>query len=193
MRITAITEQTRLYLRRLQRSGDGVSAVEFALILPLMLTLYIGGVEAGNGVTIQFKSMLAARTVADLASRYTNIDTPTMSSILNSAFIVVTPYSNAKMTATVSEVSTDANGSAKITWSCSLNGAGHTFGSSVALPNSVNAPNISIIWGEVSYPYLPQLGYVLTGTINIYQQIFFYPRLAATVSGPATAGACPAS
>ena len=55
------------------RERDGVSAVEFALILPFMLTLYLGGSELGDGMAIQFKATLAARTVADLATQYTNI------------------------------------------------------------------------------------------------------------------------
>jgi len=55
-------------LRVFGRSRTGVSAVEFAIILPVMLLLYIGGVELGDGLAIQFKATLAARTVTDLAS-----------------------------------------------------------------------------------------------------------------------------
>ena len=56
-------------LRRFARDRDGVSATEFALILPIMLTLYIGSVELGDGIAINFKTTLAARTVADVASQ----------------------------------------------------------------------------------------------------------------------------
>src|ERR1022692_2090028 len=95
------------YLRRFARDRDGVSAVEFALVLPFMLTLYIGGVELGDGMAVQFKTTLAARTVADLSSQYISIDNSTMSSILAAASTVVAPYSAAGITVTVSEVSTD--------------------------------------------------------------------------------------
>ncbi len=178
---------------RCARDRTGASAVEFAIVLPLMLALYLGGVEIGDGMAIQFRATIAARTIADLASRTKSIDTPTMSSILNAGFTVMTPYSSTGMTVTVSEVSTDANGNATITWSCSLRGTARTFGASVTLPNNINAANISLLWGEVTYPYTPQFGYVLTSTINMYQQIFFYPRLSSSVTGPASAGACPTS
>jgi Flp pilus assembly protein TadG len=170
------------YVRRFVRDRQGVSAVEFALLLPLMLTLYIGGVEVGNGMAIQFKSTLAARTVADLASQYSTINNSTMTSILGAASTVVTPYSPSGMVVKVSEVSTDANGNATITWSDAINGAARPVGQSVTLPNGVKAANISLLWGEVTYPYNPQIGYVLTGTITIYQNMFFYPRLSTSVT-----------
>jgi len=83
-------------LRRFVRERDGISAVEFALILPFMLTLYLGGSELGDGMAIQFKATLAARTVADLATQYTNIpDTTTMNQLLGAATTVMTPYPTA--------------------------------------------------------------------------------------------------
>ena len=46
----------------------------------------------------------------------------------------------------------------------------------------VASPNITIIFGEVSYPYTPGMGYVLTGTINIYESVYFYPRMSTTIT-----------
>jgi Flp pilus assembly protein TadG len=169
-------------LRRFARDRDGVSAIEFAMILPFMLTLYLGGVEVGDGLAIQFKSTLAARTVADLASQYVSIDNAAMSIILNAALTVVTPYPATGMKVTVSEITTNSSGQGIVQWSDSLNGTARTVGSSVTLPSALQQKNITIIYGEVTYPYTPSLGYVLTGTINIYESMYFYPRLSSTVT-----------
>src|SRR5438034_11197861 len=87
----------------------GLSAVEFALLLPLMLTLYLGSVEVSNGVAADRKVSITARTVADLASRMTTINNSDMTNILNASSAVVAPYSVSNLIVTVSEVGIDAN------------------------------------------------------------------------------------
>lgn len=170
------------FLRGFLQDRRGVSALEFSFILPLMVALYLGCVEIGNGLSAQFKTTLAARTVADLSSQYTTINNATMTSILGASSAVMTPFSSSDAVVIVSEVTTDAKGNATIAWSDALNGTARQAGSSVTLPANVGAPNVSLLWGEVTYPYKPQMGYVLTGTINIYQDIFFYPRLSSAVT-----------
>lgn len=171
-------------LCRFARNRDAVSAIEFAIVLPFMLLLYIGGVELGDGLQVQFKVTETARTVTDLASQYVIIESADMSNILGAASTVVAPYSSANMTITVSEVTTNAQGHGTITWSCSLNGSPHGVGASVTLPTKLQTPNVSLIWGEVSYSYTPQLGYVVTGTFNMYQTDYFYPRLVNSITLP---------
>jgi Flp pilus assembly protein TadG len=171
----------RTYLRRFARDRKGVSAVEFAILLPFMLTLYIGGVELGDGLALQFKSTLAARTVADLASQYVSIDNAAMGAILGAASTVVSPYSTTGMIVTVTEVTTNAQGVAKVVWSDST-GTARAVGSTVTLPGGAQAANTTLIFGEVTYPYTPTLGYVVTSTINIYESMYFFPRMSSTVT-----------
>jgi Flp pilus assembly protein TadG len=174
-------------LRRFAHDRDGGSAVEFAIVLPFMLTLYLGGIELGEGLQIQFKVTETARTVADLTSQYPTLDASTMTSILNASSVVVTPYSAANMVVTVSQVQVPANAPTGTVsgWSCSLNGPPRSVGSSITLPNNLQNPTATIylIYSEVTYPYTPSFGYAVTGTINMYQTAWFYPRLVSSISG----------
>jgi len=177
----------RCALGRFVSDRRGISAVEFAIVLPFMVALYAGSIEFGEGLSTEYKATLAARTVADIASQYVSIDAPTMTSILGAASTVMTPYSANNMTVVLSEVTTDAKGHGTITWSAAQNGNAHTVGQAVALPADLQIPSISLLWGEVTYPYTPSVGYIATGTISLYETQYFYPRLSTCVS---FGGAC---
>ena len=51
----------------------------------------------------------------------------------------------------------------------------------MTLPAGMNVPNSSLIWGETQYVYTPGLGYVLTGSITLSNQIFMSPRTGPSV------------
>ena len=76
------------HLARLAKDQRGVSAVEFAMLLPLMLTLYLGTVEVSRGVGIDRKVTLTTRTVADLASQVQSISNSDMTNLLNASAAV---------------------------------------------------------------------------------------------------------
>lgn len=174
----------KLVTRRLSefaKDRRGVSAVEFAMLLPLMLTLYLGGVEVSQGISIDRKVTLTARTVADLVAQVATIDTAGVNSALGAATAIMAPYPDSKAKVTVSVVDIDSNGNAKIKWSNSKGGTARAVGSSVSLPAALNVPSSSLVWGEASYDYQPSIGYVVTGSMNLTDQIFMRPRLSETV------------
>jgi Flp pilus assembly protein TadG len=106
-----------------------------------------------------------------------------MSNILNASSAVIAPYDASKLKATLSEVTIENNNNATVAWSCTLGGTEHSVGSSVTLPAALNVANTSLIWGEAAYTYTPTIGYVVTGTLNLSDQIYMQPRLSSTVSG----------
>jgi hypothetical protein len=77
-----------LRFRGFASNAAAVAATEFAIILPFMLTLYLGSIEVGDGMAVQFKTALAIRAVADPTSQHTSIDNSTMTSILGAATVV---------------------------------------------------------------------------------------------------------
>ena len=97
---TSISAKLMSRLRDLARAQNGMAAVEFAVILPFMLTAYIGGVEIGDGVAIDRKVAITTRSVADLASRYTTIKNADMSTILGATSAIIQPYGSAPLTVT---------------------------------------------------------------------------------------------
>jgi Flp pilus assembly protein TadG len=170
------------WLARFNRDTRGVSAVEFAMLLPLMVTLYLGGVEISQGIAIDRKVTLTSRTLADLSSQGSSINNSAMTNIFNASSAVRAPYPVSKVKATVTCVTIDSNGKATVSWSDTLNGTPRAKGSTVSLPAALNVPNTSLLWSEVEYSYKPTVGYVITGTLKLKDQIYMRPRLSDTVS-----------
>ena len=164
------------------RDRRGVSAIEFAMLLPVMVTLYLGVVEVSRGVAIDRKVTLTTRTMADLASRVTSINNADMTNMLNATSAVIAPYDQSMVKVVLSAVNIDANGIAKIGWSDTLHGSARAVGSTVAMPSVLAVPNTTLIWSEVSYNYNPTFGYVLTGNMNLNDQIYMRPRLSDTIT-----------
>lgn len=169
-------------LARLLRDRGGVSAVEFAVLLPVMMTLFLGSIEAGQGIAAKRKVSLTAHTLADLATQYTDITNADMSNILNAASAIMAPFPVSGLQAVVSEISINAQGIATVVWSDTLNGSALNAGAAVTVPASMAVPNTYLVLAQVQYDYNPTYGYVLSGTLTLSDQIFMVPRQSTSIA-----------
>ena len=179
---TALVDSIGRRLRRLVGDEHGVSAIEFALLLPLMVSLYLGAVEMSQGIAADRKVTLTARSIGDLVSQVSSINNTDMTNALNAAGAVMAPFPLGNLKVTVSSVKIDANGVATVDWSDTLNGTARTKGSTVTLPAALSVASTSLIWSEVQYTYKPVVGYVITGTLTLKDQIYMRPRLSDSVA-----------
>jgi Flp pilus assembly protein TadG len=170
-------------IRRFHLDHAGVSAVEFALILPVMLVIYLGGNEFGNALTINRKVTHVTSTVADLVAQSKSISNADMTNILNAAQSIMTPYPVTSMTMRVSLIKIDADKVATVQWSDARHIAPRVAGTTVTLPAGVLQASTWIVMSEVVYPFQPEIGYMLTGTINLDQTFYIRPRQAPGAIG----------
>ncbi len=173
-------------LAQLRSDERGVSAVEFALLLPLMVALYLGTVEISQAISADRKVTLTSRTVADLISQVSSINNAGMTDVLNASSSVMAPFKTTTLKVVVTCVSIDANGKATVTWSDTFNGTARSVGSTVTVPTALNIANSTLIWSEVSYVYTPAIGYIITGSMTLKDQLYMAPRLSTSVSRTAT-------
>ena len=171
---------------RFRHECHGVAAIEFAMLLPVMLTLYLGIAEASQGIAAHRKVTLTAHTLADLTTQYTDVNNAEMSNILNGASAIMAPYPIANLQAVVSELSINAQGQASVVWSDTLNGTARTAGQVVDIPASMAIPNTFLVLAEVKYNYNPTYGYVLTGTLTLQDQFFMLPRQSTSIARTAS-------
>jgi Flp pilus assembly protein TadG len=187
----AITSFMTERLRRFARDDNGVSALEFAMLLPLMVTLYLGGVEVSQAVSADRKNTLVAHTVGDLVAQSSDVTTSDVTNILNAASSVAYPFPAANLQVTVSSVCIDSTGTrATIGWSQTLGGTARSGTVTSSIPSALMVASTSLIWGEATYLYRPTIGWTITGTLSLYDKIYLRPRLSNSVTLN-SAAACP--
>lgn len=119
----------RSVMPRLAGNASGMAAVEFALLLPLMLLIYLGGFDVMRMVRAADKIESASKTLADLtAQEPTNYPVPAsdIATLIQASAIAATPFNDANLTITVSALDLTLNGTtccnAKVNWSITQGG-----------------------------------------------------------------------
>lgn len=154
------------------RAETGVAAVEFALILPVMITMYLGMTELTVGINTDRKLTLLSRTLADLTSRVSKIDTAGIGNVFNAASAVMQPYSASKVAMTVTSVLVAPGPSGKpvgtVDWSCTRGPSpvARAKGSTYPVPQGFETSQ-SFILVETSLNYAPMFGGRFIGSSGI--------------------------
>ena len=165
------------------RDKAGVSAVEFALVLPFMLLLLFGSTELLQVVLIDRQVTLTASTVANIVAQYTTISaSQDMPDVLNASVQIFSPNPSSNAQVVVSLVTIDSRGNATVTWSQTLNGTARRTGAVVTVPASLKIPNTSLVFSEVAYSYVPVFDFLHFGTFSLYELVFMGPREATTIN-----------
>jgi Flp pilus assembly protein TadG len=180
---------SRSLMQQVRRFADdrrAVSAIEFAVIAPLMITIYLGGVEVSQAVAVNRKTTIVAHTVADLVAQVAKVTDADMQDVLNASSSVATPYGISNLTVTVSCLDIDNTGVAKVKWSDTMHGTARTPNTTVTVDPALAVPNTSLILGEVSYAYTPTFGKIITGTLTLSDKAYLRPRVSSSVARSAT-------
>ncbi|MEO5865661.1 MAG: TadE/TadG family type IV pilus assembly protein [Sphingomonas sp.] len=159
----------------------GVSMVEFALSLPFLVLLYIGGYELSDGISAYRKVTTTTRTIADLTSQYTSVQTSDLDTILDASTQVLAPYKATAGSFVVSQIKIDGTGKATVDWSRGKNSSGLVPGTAFTIPASIKVNNTWLIVATVNFTYTPVAASGMIGTIPMQDAIFMNPRSSAQV------------
>lgn len=181
----------RLWLTRLRRAESGVAVVEFALIVPVMLVLYIGSIEASTLISMDRKVQSVAGAVGDLVARADeSLTTAQMKDYFRAASGIMTPYSPTPVKQVVTAIAVASDGKTSVTWSRQFyNGTyatttTHAVGTPYPLPAEMIAisKGQTVIAAEASYAYKPLFGIIIDHSVNLYRSSFFMPRFGGTIA-----------
>ncbi len=170
----------------------GMAAVEFSLILPILVVLWIGGVEVTQGLSVDRHLNNLASSVGDLVARSKVVTYADVDAIFNIGPAAMYPYckdpnpplcSSSGLGMRVTAVDMDGSGTATVAWSRGKGATAYTVNAPMNsfVPSTLRVANTQIIMAEVVYNYRPAVGYVITGTKVLNDRMYFVPRLVTKV------------
>jgi len=175
-------------LRRFRKDKKGLAAVEFAMLLPVMLTLFFGVVELSLALTCRANVVNVASVAADLVAQESTMTTADMTNVFNAANAMLYPYDTSAAKITVSSVVYDTNSKSltvgKIGWSCAKNATARSVGSNFTLPNGLMTANSSVVVAEITYNYTSPTTQFITGTKVMTNTFYTKPRRVASIAAP---------
>ena len=173
--------------RRIGRDRDGTVAVEFALIFPILTTLFFGAFELSNLALAYLKVVDAAETTADLLAQTrvnTTLAATDFNNLTNAAYQVLTPLPTGAGQLKAAYASVTYNtGVPVIDWHVEENGAAAITAGSI--PNgqdmtqlgvaSVGSPD-SVVIVKLTYSYTSPLSFILNANYTLTKSSFNRPR-----------------
>ena len=169
----------------------GVAAVEFALILPVLLIVMMGALEVSSLLNCDRKVSQIASSVADLVSQSESVSSSDISDIMTAATTILKPYDASDLQVIVGQITFDADGNATVEWSSSYNATtSWTNGSAPPfdVPEALAEEDSHLIVGWAKYTYTPTYGKFISSvfpedsTIDLEHIFYLRPRLTESVT-----------
>ena len=186
---------------------EGTAAVEFALLLPVMITLFFGVVESSLALLCRADVSLMAATAGDLISQTKQATKADIDNVYSAAGTLLYPYydpsktGSEKPTIRITSVIDDGSGatngnhlSGKVAWTCTQNGNGtlptaKAIGDTYPLPQPIMTDKGSVVIAEIAYNYSSPTTKVITGDIPFTNNFYAKPRRVLQI--PAPTDGCP--
>lgn len=167
---------------RFVKDRRGVGAVEFAILFPILLALYVTSFELTIGYNTYKRASSASATINDLISKTSSVDKTYLKNMQNVAAAVFAPYSTNGLKLKISGVTIDKQKQAKIAWSWDENDQRpYAVGSAVAVPTRLLIENSFLIHVELSIQhellmFMPDIASSGVRSITIGRDYFFKQR-----------------
>ncbi len=174
-------------LKRFWRDRRGVSAVEFALIAPIMLMLYFGLAEMTQAMMAQRRVGNIASAIGDLVAQSTQLTTARRDDIFTIGNTIMAPFPTTTLRMCLASITSDSTGRDTVTWSENRNShpscpaQGAVLGASV-IPVGVLPASQNVIMAKASYSYTLPVKFFLPSTLTFGRTFYLRPRKSESVA-----------
>ena len=171
-------------LSRLPRDERAAALVEFALVLPIMISLFLGTFEVTRVVAADMRLASATQSYADMIAQQSTLTVAQMKNFCNGGKLAMTPLPASGLKAAVASVTHGNSGTAE-DWHDESSGSPKAIASATTIAAPL-VPNVndSVIIVQASYAYTSPISYVLKKSYTLTQSAYAHPRNVTTVGAP---------
>lgn len=165
------------FFARFLHDTRAVSAIEFALIAPILIASYLGAVQLSLGLTVDRKVSAATNVIGDLVTQTEMIDSAQIDDIVAAGAAIMQPFDESDMAVRITSVRMNNDGDIFVDWSEGRNGlSGYGQDSVLDLPEGLLAPSNSIIFVEMIYTYSTPFNTLELGEFTLTDKAYLRPR-----------------
>lgn len=165
------------HLRRFAAARRGLAALEFAILLPMMIFLLFGAVDVIDAMGTNRRTENVAASLADVVSRDTEVSDDEITGLWAAMSVLMIPDAAADVRARITSIEVVSSSSAVVVWSEGHGMSPFSDGASIDLPDDMMLPGTSVILAETEYTYEAPLGILFTGSMDFEHTAYRRSRL----------------
>jgi Flp pilus assembly protein TadG len=165
-------------IRGFLKDRRGVSAVEFALIAPILIMTYLALAELTLGMMAGRRTSHLAATIGDLAAQSETLTDANVTDLWAIGSGMLQPFATGSdLKVRLTCVTMGADKVARVNWSDGHNIAEYADGSTIAtITTDQISEGESVVMTEVEYDYTSPIGEFLPGDTHFKDVFFHHPR-----------------
>ena len=163
-------------LRAFRGNREGVGAVEFAIVAPVLIVLYIGSLEVSVALSANKKIARASSTVADLVTQHDgDVNKAFLATMVDVSESVISPFKTTGLSVKITGINLDSTGKATVVWSWKN------------VPSQLQIPSTFLVRSEVQMDYdlllaLPGVSAIENRHLTLGKTYHMRERLGGSVS-----------
>lgn len=168
--------------RDLGSDEGGMAAIEFALLAPVFVMLYLGLAELTMALMAERRVAHAASVMGDLVAQTPQIKQSEVTDVFTVGGSIMNPFSATPLHIRITGVTADVNGTPKVVWSQGSGMTALSANATVTVPNNLLAAGDSVVEAEVQYSYVSPLLVVLPNALSFSSTFYLKPRRSPAVT-----------